>query len=93
MTDAAEDSYYALRVSPQSTAPEWWSAASGRRDAPPGIGALLRGRNRVELTRDEAAHALAWAGSITGWAAAEPKPLFMHVPDNGSAGDGSAPGG
>jgi hypothetical protein len=85
MTNADRDSYCALRVSLQSTAPDWWSAASGRHDAPPVISALLRGRNRVELTRDEAADALAWAGSIAGWAAAEPKPLFMHVPDHGSA--------
>jgi hypothetical protein len=88
MMDAAPSSYCALRVSLHSTASDWWSAASDRRDAPQAIGALLRGRNRVELTREEATDALAWAGSIAGWAAAEPKPLFMHVPDHGSAAGG-----
>lgn len=26
----------------------------------------------------EAAQAMAWAGSVDGWDAAEPKPLFIH---------------
>jgi hypothetical protein len=73
-------SYSAVRICPESSAPEWWSEATRRRDAPPALLPLLRGRRRVELTPDEAATVLAWAGTIDGWTAAEPKPLFVHQP-------------
>lgn len=52
-----------------------------RRDAPPAVGALLAGRRRVEVTPLETDQALEWAGSVDGWTAAEPKPLFIHQPD------------
>lgn len=67
-----------LRVNPRASAAGWWSAARRRPDAPPAISALLAGRGRVELTAVEAADAITWAGSVDGWAAAEPKPLFIH---------------
>lgn len=70
-----------LRVCPRASAAGWWSAARLRRDAPPAIGALLAGRQRVELTPGEAAQAIIWARSVEGWAAAEPKPLFIYQPD------------
>ena len=50
------------------------------RDAPPSIGALLAGRRRVELTSEEAAEAVAWARGLDGWAASEPKPIFIYEP-------------
>ena len=70
-----------LRICPRATADGWWAAAHRRRDAPPAIGALLAGRRRVELTQLEAAQAITWAGTVDGWSAAEPKPLFIHQPD------------
>jgi hypothetical protein len=72
--------YSALRVNSQSSARGWWTAASGRRDAPPAITSLLGGRTRVEVTRDEAAHALTWAAGIAGWPTAGPTPVFLHEP-------------
>ena len=47
-------------------------------DVPPAISDLLTGRRRVELTSSEAAEVMAWAGSVEGWDAVEPKPLFIH---------------
>ena len=44
----------------------------------PRSSALMRGRTRVELTRDEAGEALEWAGGLDGWADAEPKPLHVY---------------
>jgi hypothetical protein len=76
------DSYIALRIAPRASAPAWWEAAGQRRDAPAPVTALLRGRSRVEVTADEAASALAWAGALAGWPAAEPKPLYVHEPDD-----------
>ena len=73
--------YSALRVSSRSSARAWWTAASRRQDAPPAIVSLLGGRTRVEVTRDEAAHALAWAAGIAGWPASGPEPVFLHEPD------------
>jgi hypothetical protein len=67
-----------LRFRPEASAPEWWDAVSQRPDAPPAIGALLTGRRRVELTSREATQALSWAENVDGWAAADPKPLFVH---------------
>ena len=74
------NSYVALRISSAAPTSAWWEAAGQRRDAPAPIAALLRGRSRVEVNADEAAHALAWAGALAGWAAAEPKPLIVHTP-------------
>jgi hypothetical protein len=71
-------SYAVLRVCPQASASEWWTAVRRRRDAPAAIAALARGRSRVELTTDDALAALAWAGAIEGWSNAEPKPVFVH---------------
>jgi hypothetical protein len=74
-TDAPHTS---LRVNPQASAAGWWAAARRRHDTPPAISALFTGRRRVELTQAEATQAIAWAGSVDGWAAAEPKPRFIH---------------
>jgi hypothetical protein len=75
-----QSTYSVLRVRSRASAPAWWSAASERRDAPVAIASLLGGRTRVEVTRDEAVRALAWAAGIAGWAAADPKPVFLHEP-------------
>jgi hypothetical protein len=72
--------YMALRVDSGAPADLWWTAASQRHDAPAAIAALLGGRTRVEVTREEADRALAWAAGIAGWAASEPKPVFLHEP-------------
>jgi hypothetical protein len=72
--------YSALRVGSRSSARDWWTTASRRRDAPPAITSLLGGRTRVEVTRDEAVHALAWASGIAGWPEAGPTPVFLHEP-------------
>ena len=45
----------------------------------------VAGRARVEVSPDEAASVLAWAGAVAGWAAADPKPLFVHEPDRTGA--------
>jgi hypothetical protein len=57
----------------------WLAAARKRRNAPPAIVALIGGRNRVEVTVEEAEHALAWAASTDGWSGMDPKPLFVHA--------------
>ena len=77
-TSSEYHAFYALRVCPQATADAWWNAVRGRRDVPPGIMALVRGRTRVELTHDEVGEAMAWAGRQEGWADAEPKPLYVY---------------
>jgi hypothetical protein len=74
------DSYCALRVCPKASAPAWWAAARARSDTPAAIWALMAGRTRVELTGEAAAQVLAWAEGVDGWAAADPKPLFIHRP-------------
>ena len=73
-------SYFSLRVCPKASASSWWDAARQRRDVPPPIAALLRGRERVEVTADEAALALAWAGDLAGWNTADPKPIWLYQP-------------
>jgi hypothetical protein len=73
--------YLALRRSSRNSAPAWWAAARRQRDRPAAVGALIAGRDRVEVSPDEAASVLAWAGALAGWAAADPKPLFLHEPD------------
>jgi hypothetical protein len=77
-SDAA--SYCVLRVCPQSPAEAFWSALRAEPEVPDAIAVLLSGRIRVELTRAEAAEALAWATRIRGWDGAEPKPLFLYDP-------------
>jgi hypothetical protein len=72
--------YAALRVDRGAAASVWWASVALRRDAPAPIAALLSGRTRVEVTRDEGQRALAWAAGVAGWAAAEPKPVFLHEP-------------
>jgi len=67
-----------LRIRPEALASTWWDAVSRRPDAPPAVDALLTGRQRVEVTVQEATQALTWARSVDGWAAADPKPLFVH---------------
>jgi hypothetical protein len=79
-------SYLALRVGPHASASSWWTAARRRRDIPAPIAVLLNGRERVEVTSDEAAQALAWAGSITGWNAEDPKPVWLYQPAGALAG-------
>ena len=69
-----------LRICPEASAPAWWDAVSRRLDAPPAIDALLTGRRRVEVTEQEATQAIIWAENVDGWAAAEPKPIFVHQP-------------
>ena len=69
-----------LGIRPEVLASAWWDAVSRRPDAPPAIHALLTGRQRVEVTAQEATQALTWAPSVDGWAAADPKPLFIHHP-------------
>jgi hypothetical protein len=72
--------YAALRVDSRASAPDWWTAASQRRDAPRAIASLLDGRTRVEVPHEEALGALAWAAEIVGWPVDGPKPVFMHQP-------------
>jgi hypothetical protein len=69
-----------LRVDSRATAPLWWRTPSQRRDAPTAITALLGGGTRVEITREEAVQALAWAAAIAGWPTADPKPVVRHEP-------------
>jgi hypothetical protein len=80
-------SYYALRASPRAEVGAWWSAVRRRPDAPRAITALLAGRSRVEVSREEAAHALAWAEGVDGWTAADPKPLVVYPAPAGALGD------
>ena len=77
--------YVALRRSSRASAPAWWAAARRQRDSPAAAAALLAGRDRVEVSPDEAASVLAWAGTLAGWATADPKPLFLHEPDRTGA--------
>lgn len=73
-------SYCVLRVCPRAPAEAWWSALRERHDVPGAIRVLLSGRIRVELTREEAAAALAWAAGIRGWVESDPRPLFVYDP-------------
>jgi hypothetical protein len=78
-----------LRICPEASAPAWWDAVSRRPDAPPAIDALLSGRRRVEVTAQEATQAIVWAENIDGWAAADPKPVFVHRPGGAPAPPGT----
>ena len=77
--------YMALRRSSAESAQAWWEVAHRQRDRPAAVTALIAGRSRVEVSPDEAASVLAWAGALAGWAAADPKPLFLHKPDGAGA--------
>ena len=70
-------SYYALRRCPGAAADAWWVNASRHRDAPRAIAALLSGRERVELNRDETVEALVWAERIDG---EPPLRVYPHDP-------------
>jgi hypothetical protein len=78
LSDAA--SYCVLRVCARAPAEAFWAALRAQSEVPPAIGVLLAGRIRVELTRQEATEALAWASGISGWDSADPKPLFLYDP-------------
>jgi hypothetical protein len=80
------DSYVAMRICPRASASSWWAAAHQRRDRPAAIAALLAGRGRIEVTPEEAADALAWAGGIAGWAGADPKPVWLYRPEKAAGG-------
>jgi hypothetical protein len=36
----------------------------------------------LEVTPDEAAHAIEWAAGLEGWSTADSQPLFIHQPDS-----------
>ena len=73
-------SYCVLRVCPRSPADAFWSALRAQHEVPDAIRVLLAGHIRVEVTREEAAAALAWASAVRGWDSAEPRPLFLYDP-------------
>jgi hypothetical protein len=83
-------SLWVLRVRPAAFEGDWWRAARGRHDAPAPIGALLRGRSRVEVTPDEATAAITWAKRLDGWDSTTPTPLFIHQPGSDPAAPPSA---
>jgi hypothetical protein len=80
--DFAAGSRVVLRVRAPASAHAlaWWATVREQHDVPWPIGAMLAGRTRVELTPSEAADTLAWASDVSGWADADPKPLFLHDP-------------
>jgi hypothetical protein len=57
-------SYFAVRRRLGPDADAWWAAARHRTDVPGCLFAMLAGRERVELTRDEAIAALEWADGL-----------------------------
>ena len=69
-----------LRASRTDGSAAWWAEAEARApSAPAALQVILRGRNRVELTEDEAVEALDWAKALPGWHDADPEPLiFRH---------------
>jgi hypothetical protein len=76
---APASAYVVLRVDPSARA--WLAAARVRSfEAPDPIRALLAGRSRVEVSRDEAERALAWAARLPGWSDDARPPLFIHTP-------------
>jgi hypothetical protein len=71
--------YYALRVSDEAVAPEWWAAAHAHsHEAPQPVKALLAGRSRVEVSAAEAAGAIHWAAQLSGWTEGGQHPLFVY---------------
>lgn len=83
--DLDADSYCVLRVCPAAAADAFWAELRALDDVPDAIAALRAGRIRVEVSRREAAEALAWAAGVEGWATADPKPLFVYDPARMSA--------
>jgi hypothetical protein len=81
---------WVLRVRPAASEGDWWRAARGRHDVPAPIGALLRGRTRVEVTPDEASEAITWAERLDGWNTTTRTPLFIHQPGSDPAARPSA---
>jgi hypothetical protein len=77
--------YLALRRSSGESAAAWWEAADRQRDRPAAVTALIAGRDRVEVSPDEASSVLEWAQALAGWPTAGPKPLFLHEPDHTGA--------
>jgi hypothetical protein len=77
-TTTNSDSYVAIRVHPSTAAETWLAAARRRPNVPRAIAALIGGRNRVEVTAEEAEDALRWAASTDGWIEMDPKPLVVH---------------
>ena len=72
-------SYFALRVCPRAEAPTWWAAARANAyDAPAAIRVIVDGRTRVELSREEATEALAWARQLEGWDPAGLTPVWIY---------------
>jgi hypothetical protein len=78
LSELSGTSYFVLRARAEPDAPAWWLAVRRRPDVPEAISVLLAGRARVEVSREEAEDALAWAARIEGWASAEAKPLFVY---------------
>jgi hypothetical protein len=74
-------SYYALRRCSGAAADAWWVNASRLRDAPPAIAALMSGRARVEVNRDETVEALAWAERVDGLPHGGEPPLRVYPHD------------
>ena len=72
--------YLALRVCNTEQAAVWWAHAHAHgHDAPPAIRALLRGRDRIELSAVELDAAIHWAAQLPGWSAGG-HTLYVHVP-------------
>ena len=68
-----------LRVG--DAAAEWIEVARCCSDeAPATLGALFRGRSRVELSAIEAEAALAWASTLPGWDRDGDPPLLVYDP-------------
>jgi hypothetical protein len=59
-------SYYAIRVRADARATRWWSAVELAEHPPPAMRALLDGRDRVEVSADEATDILVWAAPLEG---------------------------
>lgn len=59
-------SYYAIRVRADARATQWWSVVELAEDPPLAMRALLEGRDRVEVSANEATEILAWAEPLDG---------------------------
>ena len=71
-------SYTALRAVTSPAADAWWVAARDSDDVPHAVAALLSGRRRLEVSREEASAVIAWAAGVDGWRDVEPKPLLVY---------------
>jgi hypothetical protein len=61
-------SYYAIRVRADARATQWWSVAELAENPPLAMRGLLDGRDRVEVSANEATEILAWAAPLNGGA-------------------------